>query len=90
MAEKRYINGIFIKAVKTQYGTLLNVSISESGLKELQENQNKGYVNVTFAERREADKKGNTHYAFYNDYKPEMKQETATQPETETNDDLPF
>ena len=86
MAEKRYANGIFIKAVKTQYGELLNVSISESGLKELQENQSKGYVNVTFAERREADKKGNTHYAFYNDYKPE----TATQPGVETDDDLPF
>lgn len=90
MAEKRYANGIFIKAVKTQYGELLNVSISESGLKELQENQSKGYVNVTFAERREADKKGNTHYAFYNDYKPEIKQEAATQPGVETNDDLPF
>ena len=90
MAEKRYANGIFIKAVKTQYGELLNVSISDSGLKELQENQNKGYVNITFAERREPDKKGNTHYAFYNDYKPEARQETIAQPEVETNDDLPF
>lgn len=90
MPEKRYTNGIFIKAVKTQYGELLNVAISESGLKELQENQKKGYVNVTFAERREPDKKGNTHYAFYNDYKPEARQEATSQPESETNDDLPF
>lgn len=90
--EKRYTNGIFIKSVKTTYGQLMNVSISESGLKELQENQNKGYVNITFAERREADKYGNTHYSFYNDYKPELKQETTAQPEKETESDidLPF
>ena len=91
MAEKRYTNGIFIKAVKTQYGELLNVSISEGGLTELQTNKNaKGYANITIAERKETDKHGNTHYAFYNDYKPQMKQETATQPESETNDDLPI
>ena len=57
MAEKDTPTEYLSTAVKTQYGELLNVSISESGLKELQENQSKGYVNVTFAERREADKK---------------------------------
>jgi len=96
MAEKRYANGIFIKAVKTQYGELLNISISEGGLTELQTNKNaKGYANITIAERKEADKYGNTHYAFYNDYTKEAKQElpsgrSYTKPETETNDDLPF
>ena len=96
MAEKRYTNGIFIKSVKTKFGSLLNVSISDSALKELQAELNpKGYVNLTIAERKEADKYGNTHYAFYNDYTKEVKQElpsgrSYTQPEPETNDDLPF
>ena len=95
-AEKRYTNGIFIKSVKTKFGSLLNVSISDSALKELQAELNpKGYVNLTIAERKEADKYGNTHYAFYNDYTPKVKQElpsgrSYTKPETETNDDLPF
>jgi len=92
MAEKRYTNGIFIKSVQTKYGSLLNVSISEGALNELQAELNpKGYVNLTIAERKEADKYGNTHYCFYNDYTPKAKQESI-QPETEpeTNDDLPF
>ena len=94
-AEKRYTNGIFIKSVQTKYGSLLNVSISDLALKELQENSKKGYANITVAERKEADKYGNTHYAFYNDYTKEAKQELPsgrnyTQPEPETNDDLPF
>ena len=95
-AEKRYTNGIFIKSVKTKFGSLLNISISDSALKELQAELNpKGYVNLTIAERKEADKYGNTHYAFYNDYTKEAKQELPsgrnyTQPEPETNDDLPF
>ena len=94
-AEKRYTNGIYIKSVKTKFGSLLNVSISDSALKELQAELNpKGYVNLTIAERKEADKYGNTHYAFYNDYTKEAKQElpsgrsyTATEP---VEDDLPF
>ena len=94
-AEKRYTNGIFIKSVQTKYGSLLNVSISDLALKELQENSKKGYANITVAERREPDKNGNTHYSFYNDYTKEAKQELPsgrnyTQPEPETNDDLPF
>ena len=39
---------------------------------------------------RKAGKDGNTHYSFYNDYKPELKQETTAQPDVQTNDDLPF
>ena len=95
-AEKRYTNGVFVKTVKTQYGSLLNVSISKTALEKLQAELNpKGYVNLTIAERKEADKYGNTHYAFYNDYTKEAKQElpsgrSYTQPEPETNDDLPF
>ena len=96
-AEKRYTNGIFIKSVKTQYGSLLNVSISKTALEELQAELNpKGYVNLTIAERKEADKYGNTHYAFYNDYTKEAKQELPsgrdyTQSEWENEeDDLPF
>ena len=95
-AEKRYTNGVYIKAVKTQYGQLLNVSLSKTGIEELFSNVNeKGYANLTIAERKEADKYGNTHYAFYNDYTKEAKQDLPsgrnyTQPEPETNDDLPF
>ena len=95
-AEKRYTNGIFIKSVQTKYGSLLNVSISEGALNELQAELNpKGYVNLTIAGRKEADKYGNTHYAFYNDYTPKAKQDlpsgrSYTKPELETNDDLPF
>ena len=87
--EKRYANGIFIKAVKTTYGQLLNVSFSEGGLQELQDNKNaKGYVNITIFERREADKYGNTHYAIYNEFTPADKPQPEK--ETESNEDLPF
>ena len=93
-AEKRYTNGIFIKSVQTKYGSLLNVSISKTALEELQAELNpKGYVNLTIAERKEADKYGNTHYAFYNDYTkdkqelPSGRSYTATEP---VEDDLPF
>ena len=71
MSEKKYINGLYIKSVKTQYGQLLNVSINVANftrqLAELEET--KGYINITLAERKEADQFGNTHYAFLNEYK---------------------
>ena len=91
MSEKKYVNGLFIKEKSTQYGSLMNVSINVEGFKSELDSlqQNKGYVNLTFFKRKEADKYGNTHYAIVNEFKPE----TKTEPEViqeRSNDDLPF
>lgn len=55
MSDKKYLNGIILKAKQTQYGQLLTGSIKVDELiKELQENSNKGWVNITIKERRES------------------------------------
>ena len=90
---KRYINGIYAKAVKTQYGELINLTIHQDALNELISNLNtlKRTVRITIAERREADKYGNTHTVFYNDYVPEAKPASSEPAKSEPEeDDLPF
>lgn len=71
MSEKKYVNGIFIKEkVFNDGGTLLNVALSESLLSEMIVNIKKGYCRIVIAKRKEADKFGNTHYAYYDTYEP--------------------
>jgi hypothetical protein len=105
MAEKTYINGIFIKKIQTSFGDILKCSVkAESFIEEIKKHTNeKGYVNFDLMQRKESDKQGNTHYAVLNTY---VKEETdnstilaANQQrsveeswvtETKYNDDLPF
>ena len=89
---KRYINGIYAKAVKTQYGELINLTLKQDALNEMLKNLDaKQTVRITIAERNEADKSGNTHTVFYNDYVPEAKPASSEPAKSEPEeDDLPF
>ena len=65
MAEKTYINGLFIKKKRFENGgNVINISInSTTFIEELLKYKNeKGYVNITLQDRREADK--HTNKAF--------------------------
>lgn len=67
MADKKYIGGS-AKAVKTQYGEILNLSLK---LEDMQEIVNeRGYVSMSVMARREPGQYGDTHYVVENDYKP--------------------
>lgn len=89
---KRYINGIFAKAVKTQYGELINLTLKQDALNEMLKNLDaKQTVRITIAERKEADKYGNTHTVFYNDYVPASKYANSEPAKSEPEEDeLPF
>ena len=90
---KRYINGIYSKAVKMQYGELINLTLKQDALNEMLENLSVSTrtVRITIAERKEADKYGNTHTVFYNDYVPEAKPASSEPAKSEPEeDDLPF
>jgi ABC-type Na+ transport system ATPase subunit NatA len=71
MSEKTYINGLFIKKKTLQFGEVIGVSINvNSFIDELSRHQNeKGYCNITFMNRKEADKNGNNMYAVLDTYK---------------------
>jgi hypothetical protein len=69
------------KVVITKFGQIVNASMK---LEDLQKIVNeKGYVNVSIIERKEADKFGNTHTVIENEYKPQTKN-------TNKENDLPF
>lgn len=62
---KNYIGGS-AKAITTQYGEMMNLSLK---LEDMQEIANdKGYVNMTVMKRREPGQYGDTHYVVENDY----------------------
>jgi len=68
MADKIYCgNG---KKITTRYGDMMRLSISESDLQALQDNLDKGWVNVKVLERREPSQSGMTHYLQVDDWKP--------------------
>ena len=73
MSEKTYINGLFIKKKTLQFGDVIGVSVNvKSFIDELSRHQNeKGYVNITLMNRKEADKNGNNMYAVLDTYKKE-------------------
>jgi len=91
MSEKTYINGLFLKK-KTfpNGGSVVNVSINvDAFIDELQKyKNNKGYCNIVFQERKEADKFGNNMYSTLNTYTPPAS-ETKTE-NTTKGDGLPF
>jgi len=70
MADKKtYLNGIYIKERESQYGKFFSVSFNVSQMiSELEKYQNQaGFVNVAFFQRKDEDKHGNTHYAVVNE-----------------------
>lgn len=57
------------KAVTTQYGTLINLSISKEELNKLPVSE-KGFIRITIAERKEIGQYGDTHSIFENTFVP--------------------
>lgn len=64
--EKKYVGKA--KKVSTKFGEIINASFKLEDLKAIV--NEKGYVNVTISEMKQADKYGYTHTAYLNDYQP--------------------
>jgi hypothetical protein len=91
MSDKKYLNGIIIKSKETQYGQLLTGSIKVDELiKELQANQDKGWVNITIKERRTPSEKGVTHSVEIDTWKPTHQAGASATPAYVEENDLPF
>lgn len=90
MAEKTYINGLFIKKKRFENGgSVINISInSTTVIEELLKHKNeKGYVNITLQDMREANKNGSNMYAILNTYTPKNNNNNASIEDAEV---LPF
>ena len=90
MADKTYINGLFIKSKQTTFGEVVIVSINAKTLiEELNKHTNaKGYVNIDLLRRKEADKNGNTHYAVLNEWQPKANSAPPANSTTKAFDDF--
>jgi hypothetical protein len=67
MSEKKYIGGS-AKAVQTQYGEIINLSLKLSDLQAIV--NDRGYVSITIMKRREPGQYGDTHSVVVNEYQP--------------------
>lgn len=97
MADKIYINGIYIKEVPTKYGGIFNITIDieKFGLSikpHIKIFNDRKQVKISMMKRKEPGEHGDTHYCILNDYvKPEEKPEESKQTDTkDSGDDLPF
>lgn len=75
MSTKTYINGLFIKKKTTPFESI-NVSINVAEfVQQIQANANeKGYCNIVFQNRKEADKNGNNMYAVLDTFVPKQQE----------------
>jgi hypothetical protein len=75
MSTKTYINGLFIKKKTTPFESI-NVSINVAEfVQQIQANANeKGYCNIVFQNRKEADKNGNNMYAVLDTFVPKSQE----------------
>lgn len=84
------------KNIKTQYGDLLKLSLTEDDVKALQENLDNGWVNINVKQRREPSQSGFTHYLEIDTWKPDGSKaksadnSTSTSTEDISPEDLPF
>ena len=88
MSEKIYAP-VTIKAIKTQYGTLLKFSChaEKFGGWIRQHANEKGYVNLNINERKTPGQFGDTHSAVLDTWKPTPRNEQPEQ--AANNDDVP-
>ncbi len=91
--QRVYVNGMFIKTQKTNYGDIIKLSCKvEDVVAFLQQNSNNGWVDIDLLQKKELDAKGRSHTAVLNDWKPSG-QPVAKQAVVEAapaEDDLPF
>lgn len=79
MSDKTYADGIFIKSVKTTFGSILKVNIKVSDFTNFLKqhvNQN-DFVTLDILERQKPSDKGHTHYAVLNEFKPKTESEVS-------------
>ncbi len=62
------------KIIKTQYGEMTKISMTEDDVKALQGNLDNGWVNLVIKERREPSAGGMTHYLEVDKWKPEPRE----------------
>lgn len=61
------------KVIKTQYGELMKLSLTEADVQSLQESLDNGWVNIVVKERRNPSPTGLTHYLEIDTWKPNEK-----------------
>lgn len=66
--DKKYCGNA--KVIKTQYGELMKISMTEADVKALQESLENGWVNIVIKERRNPSPTGLTHYLEVDTWKP--------------------
>lgn len=72
MADRIYVGRA--KYINTRYGELCKIWLTPEGVEEINKNvDNNGSINLTMTELKEADRAGNTHTLFIDDYKPESR-----------------
>jgi hypothetical protein len=95
MSDKVYLNGLIIKGRSNQFGEEeLKVSVKvEDLVKELQQHQERGWVNLEIRKKKQASDKGVSHYTVLDTWKPSGQAPTMPQsndfPQTDDSD-LPF
>jgi hypothetical protein len=95
MSDKVYLNGLIIKGRSNQFGEEeLKVSVKvEDLMKELQQHQERGWVNLEIRKKKQPSDKGVSHYTVLDTWKPNGQAPAMPQsndfPAVEDND-LPF
>jgi hypothetical protein len=91
---KEYIKGLFANKITTKYGEMINLDLSEEGIKALQaiKPNEAGYRKITLGVQKNDPKKLS---AWVNDFVPTKKNEGAPSPkqtpaEDNGENDLPF
>ena len=70
MADRIYVGRA--KYIKTRYGELCKIWLTPEGVEEINRNvDNNGSINLTMTDLKEADRAGNTHTLFIDDYRPD-------------------
>lgn len=101
---KTYVPKCFAKMRKTQFGDFIGIDVDAEALVEFARahKNERGYLKLTIAPRREVDKGGNTHSVYLDTWKPDparqrsgqrqdgFTESAATFPAPTTQDDVPF
>jgi len=84
---KTYLNGIFLKGRKNQFGNLeIKATITETFVNDCLDKMENGKIRVNICQRKEPDKHGNTHYVVVDDWKPAVEAHKTKV----DNEDIPF
>lgn len=76
--EKVYVGNA--KVIKTQFGELTKMSLTEEDVQKIQQNLSNGWVNLVVKERREPSASGFTHYLEVDTWKPKQDGEEGSAP----------